>query len=374
MSHWIAVPPDAPPLVLVGASVRAAACSALHAGYRPLCADLFADADLASHCEVRRVSDNPRGIIEAVESYPDAPWIYTGGLENYPDIVDQLAARRELLGNRGDVLRRVRDPNEPGRVLADGACRFPEWRPTPEGLPCDGTWLRKGYRSAGGALVASWTDRLHPGEEAKFYYQRRINGQSLAAVFVADGRSASLLGVTEQLVGAEWTGAKPFAYAGSLGPLSPTPSLRAALDDLGNRLASEFELRGLLGVDLLLDHDQPWAVDINPRFPASVEILEMGLGFSAVALHLEACSGRLPTVNSSLPGKLFGKALLFARKQCVIEGLGPHQPDLADIPPTESTIERGHPVLTLFANADNLSDLRGKLQGKLEHWRERVGA
>ena len=37
-------------LLLFGASVRAAAFSALRAGLRPWCADLFGDADLQARC------------------------------------------------------------------------------------------------------------------------------------------------------------------------------------------------------------------------------------------------------------------------------------------------------------------------------------
>ena len=97
-------------LLIVGASVRAAAFSALRAGFRPLAADKFADTDLTACCPARRVADYPRGLPAAVSAWPPCGWMYTGALENHPALVDRLAASRPLDGNPGPVLRRIRDP------------------------------------------------------------------------------------------------------------------------------------------------------------------------------------------------------------------------------------------------------------------------
>ncbi len=42
--------------------------------------------------------------------------MYTGGLENHPDLVDRIRATRPLLGNPGSVLAEVRDPFQVGEV------------------------------------------------------------------------------------------------------------------------------------------------------------------------------------------------------------------------------------------------------------------
>src|SRR5436305_9759061 len=97
-------------LVIIGASARAAAYSALRAGFAPLACDLFADVDLKRICAAERVRDYPHGLAPAAAGYPTAPWLYTGGLENHPDLVDEIARDRPLLGVPGEVLRAVRDP------------------------------------------------------------------------------------------------------------------------------------------------------------------------------------------------------------------------------------------------------------------------
>ena len=98
-------------LLIFGASVRAAAFSALRAGLRPWCIDLFADRDLKAHCPARRLRGAfPNGFLDELRDAPPGPWLYTGGLENHPFVVSQLADRRTLWGNDAGALMKVRNP------------------------------------------------------------------------------------------------------------------------------------------------------------------------------------------------------------------------------------------------------------------------
>ena len=79
------------PLLIIGASARAAACSAMRAGFAPLAGDLFGDIDLSRACPARRVQNYPQGLVAAAAACSPAAWLYTGGLENHPDLVDEIA-------------------------------------------------------------------------------------------------------------------------------------------------------------------------------------------------------------------------------------------------------------------------------------------
>src|SRR5262245_55466852 len=98
------------PILLVGASTRAAAHSALRGGLRPVCIDMFGDSDLCATADVVQVDDYPRDIPAALESFPEIPWMYTGGFENHPQIIERIATRARLLGNGAEVLAQVRNP------------------------------------------------------------------------------------------------------------------------------------------------------------------------------------------------------------------------------------------------------------------------
>src|SRR5688572_6188074 len=142
-------------LILIGASVRAAAFSALRAGYRPWCADLFADVDLAARCDCRRLpwERYPGGFREVLRSSPDAPWMYTGGLENAPGLIDALAKLRPLWGNGGKVIRNVRSPLRLAEFLAKNGLAYPQIAFSTESADPARRWLVKPRKSAGGAHI-----------------------------------------------------------------------------------------------------------------------------------------------------------------------------------------------------------------------------
>src|SRR3569623_1274642 len=107
----------------------------MRAGYTPWCVDLFADADLTARCRASASDRYPEGLFDLARGLPDAPWMYTGGLENYPDLIDDLGAERPLLGNDGDLLREVRNPFVMIESLRSAGVHVPACRSPPEGLP-----------------------------------------------------------------------------------------------------------------------------------------------------------------------------------------------------------------------------------------------
>src|SRR5262245_61370169 len=143
------------PLIIVGASARAAAFSAIRAGMQPWCTDLFADADLQSVCPVTRIEGRayPRGFREILENAPHAPWLYTGGLENHPRLIDRLASIRPLWGNGGEVLRAVRNPMRLMKAFQNAGMAFPECRTQPPNAGSSLRWLQKPRAGAGGAGI-----------------------------------------------------------------------------------------------------------------------------------------------------------------------------------------------------------------------------
>ena len=152
-----------PPLAIVGASARAAAHSALRAGFQPVTADLFADADLGAFATATRIAPYPDGLLDWLRAVEPPAWMYTGALENHPDLVDQMAWIAPLWGSPGDVLTRVRSPVELLHALTSNGLLFPETRTSPDGLPLDGTWLVKTYHGASGSGVRDFVRGVKPG-------------------------------------------------------------------------------------------------------------------------------------------------------------------------------------------------------------------
>jgi uncharacterized protein len=341
-----------PHLVIVGASVRAAAQSAVRASFDVSGIDLFADQDLAECATAVHCDDYPRGLAKLAEGAADGPWMYTGALENYPRLVDRIAAKRKLLGNPGEVLRRVRDPLLLHRAISESGLPCPDVRVDPTEVPRDGSWLMKPRRSGGGTNVRRFTGQIPRGA---VYYQRFIAGTPASATYVAARSKAVLIGVTEQLIGAQHISGENFRYIGSIGPIALSPAIMSSLKDLGNTIARGFALTGLFGIDGIVADDAFWPIEVNPRYTASMELLERAIDRSLVGDHVAAAtSSTLPLAFQSNPNILYGKTIAFATKDFVVdhslaefaEKSRNTDTTLADIPPPGTHVAAGSPIAT----------------------------
>ena len=182
------------------------------AGFSAWAVDQFADRDLTrlAPCAVCPPDRYPDAILDLAKQFPPGPVLYTGGLENYPHILRELVAQRELWGNPPYVVERVRDPFTFFPTLASAGFITPRLAPRGEPCPSEGRWLRKPLRSGGGLGIRF----AQPGEvaSAQHYFQEFIDGVSMSVVFCG----TTLLGVTEQLIGEQWLHTKGFAYCGNI--------------------------------------------------------------------------------------------------------------------------------------------------------------
>jgi predicted ATP-grasp superfamily ATP-dependent carboligase len=345
--------------VIAGVATRAFAASAAAAGYRVTAVDAFGDLDLRAVAEVvplRRDAGtpfSPRRAAAAARRVPAGLVAYTSNLENDPGAVAALARGRILLGNPPAVLAQVRNPILLMRELRARGFATPATRAS---APPPGTspWLLKPRRSGGGHGVSPWRPGRRVGRGA--YVQERIDGAAGSVVFAADGRRAVPLGLSRQLVGRRDFGARGFRYCGSLLASSGTP-LFARQDELLERAAAlaaavtaAFGLRGLNGLDFIARCGVPLPIEVNPRWSASMELVERATRIPMFEIHAAACAGRLPTPPRP-SGRVYGKAIVFARRDVVVPQGRWTRARIADVPHPGERIRRGHPICTVLADA-----------------------
>jgi predicted ATP-grasp superfamily ATP-dependent carboligase len=368
----------------MGVSTRAAAFTALRCGLRPHCVDYFADRDLAAVCPAERVEAGSAlpGFLGAAEALPPSPWSYTGALENHPDLVERISRRHSLWGIGGEALRGVRDPIAVARVLNGAGIPAPEVRLDPSGLPRDGSWLVK-PRASGGGLGIGPLKAPSGTSSSPVYFQRRVDGPSFSALFIGRAGSARWIGVTRQWIGIP---GRPFAYRGSIGPCPIVSGLAERLEALGNRLAAAFGLVGWFGVDYVLQDGIPWPVEVNPRYPASLEIHELASGRSLMEEHRRACEGDAGSapawvVPASGPSRWIARRVIYAPRRLVMpEGVGPGGlgdlfavPTIADVPGPGTIVEAGEPVMTVFAGGADAAICHARLVRRERYWAQRLG-
>jgi predicted ATP-grasp superfamily ATP-dependent carboligase len=335
-------------ILLTGLTTRAIAESAVRADADVVSVDYFGDLDQERLCETRSLRSRGLGysaaaLLEAARALPYDAVAYCGGLENHPDVVAALAQDRVLLGNGPDALRRVRDPRDLFAYLARRGFDVPDTRHAGDPLPASGRWLVKPARGGGGQGV-----RVFSGEPpaATQVVQELVEGPSASTSFLADGARSVVLGWTEQR-----HRAGSFRYAGNVMPLAGNPAAWAEVEAIADALTREYGLRGLNGFDFVLRGERPVVVEVNPRYCASMELVERASGVSLFGLHLAACRGALPT-RPALAAGIWGKAIVYAERTVVApDTTGWLARGVRDVPHPGEVIRAGHPICTVLASA-----------------------
>jgi len=349
--------PLKPGLIVVGASARAACYSAFRADLQPFGIDRFGDQDLCQRFPSKRVPDGeyPSGLPALLETAPSWPWIYTGGLENRPRLLRRLGQIRPLLGNSADIVAGVRRPERLFPMLQQAGVRVPRLG----GGDPSVRWLLKPRRGSGGIGIRFWeAGRRIPSH--RYYLQEFIEGESHSAIFVGADSGAWLVGVTQQLIGLDWTGSRGFHYCGNIGPISLSAPVRNGVQLIGDVLVQEAGLRGVFGVDLILDGKTVWPVEVNPRYTAAVEVLEKARKGAVLKWHVAACAGgkvEFPTIRGN---GVAGKVIVYARRPVEMPPFGTMGwlewafNGYADLPAPGTVIETNHPIMSVLASGRNV--------------------
>jgi predicted ATP-grasp superfamily ATP-dependent carboligase len=125
-------------------------------------------------------------------------------------------------------------------------------------------------------------------------------------------------------------------------------------------VTSEFGLVGLNGIDFIARNGVPYPLEVNPRYSASMELVERGRGLSMFEVHARACAGQLPPELDPYSA-VEGKAIVFAQRDVRLgntEGWSQNH-SFADVPEPGTLFAAGSPMCTVFARgADSATCLR----------------
>ena len=348
-------------VLFAGVSTRGFAESAARAGYEVVAVDGFGDLDLRARAHSVHVARSGgrfsvRAAVAAARGLEADVVCYVGSFENHARAVGVLAADRVLWGNRPAVLAAVRDPVRLARALRARGLPTPAVRVTAPRAATARRWLVKPRASGGGSGVAPWRGGPLPRGS---YLQQRVTGVPGSIVFAADGQTAVPLGVSRALAGDARFGdvAGGFRYCGSL-LVAPEEPLFGRACRLAATVTAAFGLVGVNGIDFVARGAVPYAVEVNPRYCASMELVERARGISIFAVHARACAGELPALVHTRPAAdVIGKAIVYAREDVMPEGTARwlEDDDVRDVPAPGEGIARGHPICTVFARGRSVT-------------------
>jgi predicted ATP-grasp superfamily ATP-dependent carboligase len=343
---------DGPAIIVAGYSARALAASARRAGFAPLSIDVFGDDDaramsLASVTLDGGLSDGlkPDKVARAVEALVGAHdpigLVYGAGFEHQPETIAAIARTTRVFGNDAETVKRAKDPVALAQICDASGVQHP---PIAFAVPDDpDLWLAKTRGGAGGAHIAASGSRR--GASLDCYYQLRVTGRSVSALFLATGRKADIVGLSVQ-----WTAptpASPFRYGGAAGPIDVGPAQAGEIARSVAAVASELNPVGLNSVDFLVSPDTVWLIEINPRPGATLDVFESNDG-ALFARHVAACEGHLAPMS---PSKAFKAAeIVYAPCDIVIRERRNWPDWVVDRPARGTRIAAGDPLCTALAS------------------------
>ncbi len=232
-----------------------------------------------------------RRALEALAELAPSPilgFVYGAGFEDRPELLTLIAKRWPLLGNDAATVKRLKAPEIFFAELDRLGIPHPL---TASERPAKGAgWLAKKRGGAGGSHIVP--SRLMKGAP-DVYYQERVEGRAVSALFVGNGSGARVLGFSEQ-----WTAPAPLRASGAMAercvrPLFP-PRVARRMASAVMRIARSFKIKGLASADFMVKDGEALLLEINPRPGATLDIFDCG-ATPLLRLHLEAVSeGKLP--------------------------------------------------------------------------------
>jgi uncharacterized protein len=286
-------------MILIGASIRSLAETALEAGLNPRCIDFFRDSDLTRllqqagaepPIQISSFSEAPEVVSRMP---PHLPVVWTGGLENMPAVMSKIASQRHVCGAIPEVVAHINNPRHLQFFVDGTTCRTPEiiWENGPN---LSKKWLIKPTYGAGGIGIRPFQQggMLQPNE----FFQQHVGGVPVSALYCHGKNGTELLTTSLQLTGIPELGGASMAFCGNIGPVSLPAQVLQSMTDVGQRAASA-GLTGVFGADFMVSKDDLWLIEVNPRITASHEIYDiLHDGPSVLERHIDECCGLPPDV------------------------------------------------------------------------------
>jgi uncharacterized protein len=380
-----------PTMAVIGFSARAAAQSAKRQGFEVVAIDVCADRDLLEYCRAHYRLDDPSWPDTLNLDYPHASLLLTGGMEHRGSWVDRCHRHSERAGATGAQLRSM-------RTLAN----WDKWAVTSElGWPRTishenfvsiamdsmrrSSWLVKNLESGGGMSTTDFEEQDLRQNLDGIYFQERMPGETIGVTFLSSQVSSTFVGAMGTWPHKAHAANKPYVYRGSYGPI---PLSRTNIDKL-QRFATiagrESGLLGLWQADFLLHEGELTLLEINPRWSASMDLLDNVLDMRLVEKHDASVRGTISSIAMEKIASraceealfstkhLLGKLIVYADHPCLVSSSQSefwwskrwtmdmsHEFNcsrFADIPTAGTRIPAGGPILTVVASGSEMESI-----------------
>ena len=359
--------------LLIGLTVRSLVASAHKAGISTYALDLFSDLDTREKSvESLAVEYDGLGLeseslfacIEQLDPKAILPVVYAGGFEHDPSQIERIADSRQVLGNSASVLAELKSPRIFSSTISELGIPAPRTRiDSPES---SSVWLYKSAGGSGGLQVGRATE-IDFECSTDIYYQEFKSGQIVTATVLCTEKQTQTVGFSEQWCAESHAGGE-FIYGGAvaLNANSLESNIRISIENAAAMLATHYQFRGLVSLDTIIQNDEWWLLEVNPRPGATFELHEGTESF--LAAHCLAFCDQNPTLKSvTKMGEFTAHSVIYASNAFTLPSDWEWPTWVRDRAASGQSFEPGDPVCTAYATAGSSEMARQIVKDRHHH-------
>jgi uncharacterized protein len=356
-----------PTIIIAAISSRVYVQAAIQAGFEVIAIDAFCDVDTQASCKQAFQIKIENGqfnaalllaVLDKIDLSNCLGLSYGAGFEAQADLLTAICKRIKLIGNAPETVEKVKNPQTffdfcMAQNMLHPATQFE--RPSNSK-----NWLQKRIGGSGGVHIRPVLPLDLPPNH-QIYYQKIQAGTPISCLFLSDDKNMQVIGFNEQLCNS--TALLPYRYGGAVSHFPLSDKVKNTIETFVQSAAQFYQLRGLNSADFIVDGDAVYALEMNPRLSATVDLYRADLykrHGDLFAAHVAACLGRLetwPVVDAQSRAHF----VVYAYESVSVPAQMDWPDWVRDIPQPNSEIPADGPICTVVADARTAKRAKQKL-------------
>lgn len=347
-------------LIIAATSARGYVQAAVACGYQVIALDAFIDEETRAIAQqaLKLSFDNFaldevrfKQVFSSINLAEVEGFLYGSLFDDCPHILDWVAEQLPVFGNSAKVLKQTKDFSF-FALLDSLSIMCPQVQINFPDKPV--RWLSKQIGGCGGMHIQSADLKVTPDfaktHYQQAYFQEKRSGTPISMLFVADGHVAHPIGYNQQLTAS--TASFPYRFAGAVSNITLQPNIHKVFEHAAQKLTSALGLRGICSLDAIVEGEDVWILELNPRLSATFHLYE-----NVLPLHLQGCAGHLSAVSTKTNISR-AQLILYADEALDIAKSFAWPSWVADIPAAESDasgvkIDQQMPICSVLASAES---------------------
>ena len=279
--------------------------------------------------------------------------IYGSGFELHNESLQYLSQNYHVLGNSYAVFSAIQNKNNFFTRLKNLQIPYP--RVSFKAPKMQNEWLVKPMQGQGGAGIRKYKQNNVPAEPC--YWQRYIEGTAMSCLFISNGSQIIIYGFHKQHM--ITVNEDEFVFSAIISQ----PEIAGVIVDTVNlwikKIVSGFTLRGVNSLDFMVNNDELYALEINPRPIASMQLYADNLLHEHIQCFLPGSLSKASQLKDYQAYKI-----VFADTEYVIKERTSWPEWAFDIPEPEAIIHTAMPICSIIAGGKNEQDVEDSLLSK----------